>query len=251
MKKVVKAAAIACFALSAAILSALFVKSAGLPDSFMVESGGQLHIDESIEPQSLAKRGTTPESYDVQLKMFGIFPIKNVNVSEVPAKCVVPCGTPFGIKMFTDGVMVVGLTEVDTANGLVNPAKQAGIKIGDTILEMNGIKVRGNSDIVKIIQQSKGGEVSVVVKRKQAQFTVSFCPVISKTDGCYKAGLWVRDSSAGIGTVTFYDKSTGVFGGLGHPVCDIDTGEIMPLMSGEVVNVTITDVNKGLPGLPG
>lgn len=134
--------------------------------------------------------------------------------------------------MFTDGVLVVGVNDVDSENGSVNPAKTAGIKLGDSILTINGKAMLTNEDVGAVIANSNGKKLTVVLRRKSQDMTVSLQPVKSQSDGKYKAGIWVRDSSAGIGTVTFYDPSTGSFGGLGHAICDVDTGDVLPLMSG-------------------
>jgi stage IV sporulation protein B len=182
------------------------------------------------------------------LKLFGTIPIKKVNITEVDRPVLVPGGTPFGIKLLMDGVMVVGMGNV--SNGEC-PAQDAGIRTGDVILTLNEKEVDSNSDIKEIIQQEGDKPVVVDLRRDDIEQKVLLIPSYSEKDKCYQAGMWVRDSSAGIGTVTFYDPETAVFGGLGHPICDTDTGEIVPISSGEVVDVEITKVVKGLSGIPG
>ncbi|SDN32281.1 SpoIVB peptidase [Acetanaerobacterium elongatum] len=262
MKKVVRITSTVCFAMALAIFTAIAAIALQLPDDFLVETGQQLYVDDNIKAGVLQDKlsGQTAaaekpllngKSYKTQLKMFGIIPIKDVNVSVVETRRVIPCGTPFGIKMFTDGVVVVGLTDIDNGSALVNPAKCAGIKLGDIITHVNGKEIGSNEDLAREVVNAEGEPLNVTVRRGSSCFDTMLTPEKAKSDGRFKAGIWVRDSSAGIGTVTFYDESSKLFGGLGHPVCDIDTGGILPLMSGEVVDVTITSVNKGLPGLPG
>ncbi len=262
MKKFIKVFTAFCLAAAITALTAAAVMAANLPDEFLVQAGSQLLLDDKIKAISLKdsmsgktinadKSTNAGASYQTQLSIFGLIPIKDVNVSVVNERVVIPCGTPFGIKMFTDGVVVVGLTDVETEKGTSNPARDAGIKLGDIITRIGGKNVTTNEDIATVISSSDGSPLSVILKRGQREMELCVTPVKAKSDGRYKAGIWVRDSSAGIGTVTFYDAGSGLFGGLGHPVCDIDTGEILPLMSGDVVGVTITDITKGVPGLPG
>ncbi|MEG2372641.1 MAG: SpoIVB peptidase, partial [Hydrogenoanaerobacterium sp.] len=189
--------------------------------------------------------------YKTQLKFLGVIPLKEVTVELVEKQMVAACGTPFGIKMFTEGVMVVGLSDLDTTVGSVNPAKDAGIRTGDVITRIGGKEVYSNEQVGEIVSASGGKPLKVLLKRKNTPTTVLLTPAKGSVDGCYKAGMWVRDSSAGIGTMTFYDPVSGVFGGLGHAVCDVDTGEILPLMSGEAVSVDITGCIKGETGKPG
>ncbi|HIZ54894.1 MAG TPA: SpoIVB peptidase, partial [Firmicutes bacterium] len=176
-------------------------------------------------------------------------PIKDVRVEQVEEAVLVPCGTPFGVKLFTDGVMVVAIDNIDTATGLVNPARDAGLRIGDIILSINGEKMRSNDTVAAAVRQ--GGPLKVAVKRGDEQLELTIHPAQSKIDGHHKIGVWVRDSSAGIGTMTFYDPQSHLYGGLGHPICDVDTKQILPVRSGEIVNVNINGVSKGISGTPG
>lgn len=172
-------------------------------------------------------------------------------------KKVIPCGQPFGIKMLTEGIMVVRLSDI---NGKYNscPAKEAGIHVGDIIISVAGEKITSNEDLSKVISASEGEPVEVILKRNNSdndksnkELTIKLTPEYCNNEKCYKTGMWVRDSSAGIGTITFYNPSTGAFGGLGHPICDSDTGELLPLSSGEICDVSITGYKKGSNGSPG
>lgn len=198
-----------------------------------------------------AASGTAGTSVGGKIMLFGLIPIKSTRVEVVENKMLIPCGTPFGIKMFTEGVLVVGANDIETAQGSKNPAKDAGIKLGDSILSIDGKAVYTNEDVGAIVAASGGKTMKFCLKRKGEKLEVSLTAVKSESDGKYKAGIWVRDSSAGIGTVTYYDPANSCFGGLGHAICDVDTGDILPLMSGEVVNVNINGVTKGEAGVPG
>ena len=184
--------------------------------------------------------------------MFGAISVKDILVQVVPREYVLPGGSPFGIKMFTDGVMVVGMTDVINSGETRNPAKEAGIRLGDVITRINGKRVSTNEEVAALVERSGGSPLSMEVRREGREtFEASLLPVRSDDADVYRAGIWVRDSSAGIGTLTFIDPETSRFAGLGHGVCDIDTGSLMPLSSGEAVDVVITGVTKGMSGSPG
>lgn len=189
--------------------------------------------------------------YIADVMLFNVIPIKSSNVEIIEETQLVPCGTPFGIKLFTEGVVVVGMLDVQSDEVIVNPAKQAGLQIGDVILTINETKVNTNEEVAKIIEDSNGEELSLKIKRMDNEYQFELKPVKSSADECYKAGLWVRDSSAGLGTLTFIDPESKVFGGLGHGICDVDTAEIMPLLNGDIVLANINGVVKGQKGAPG
>ncbi len=220
--------------------------------TFSISSMFGIQVNTSYEEDAAAQAGTdTPVSQQVGLSLFGIIPIKTATVDTVPEIMLAPCGTPFGVKILTDGVIVVGLNDITTADGTVNPGKQANIQTGDIIYKINGVEVSSNDDVAKAISSSKGETVSVELQRDGKNLTLPLTPALSSIDNTYKAGLWVRDSSAGIGTVSFYDPQTGAFGGLGHAISDVDTGEVLPVLKGDVVNVKIHDIVKGTVGTPG
>ncbi len=186
-----------------------------------------------------------------QLYAYGLIPLKTTKVNVVEREYVIPSGVPCGIKMYTDGVMVVGMSEVDAAQGAINPAKEAGIQMADIIVSIDGSPVKRVEDVAHAFENSQGQTVTVHVLRGDVEHDLQFTPVMSASQNRYKAGLWVRDSSAGIGTMTFYNPKNNVFGGLGHAICDVDTGEKLPFLSGKIVAATITGYTKGSSGAPG
>lgn len=229
------------------------------PSSYTIVKGGSTSWDAgafSFEkdggagiPVSTGSR--FPQTYSAKLMLYHTIPIKAVTVNVVDDSCVVLCGTPFGIKMFTNGVVVVGLADVKTDTGSFNPAAEAGLKAGDIILSVNGKTAGSNTDVEKAVESSDGKPVRLSVSRGGEKFSAAVRPLRSESDGLYKVGLWVRDSTAGIGTLTFYDPAENCFAGLGHGICDSDTGQLMPLLSGDIVPVTISGVTKGAKGTPG
>ena len=251
-KKIKKFIKISCCALSLAVLFSGFVTlglSASFPDEVFIEKGESVEVKCPIPLRAESVMNADGESYNLKLTTNAGTLVKNVEIREIEKHRLIPAGIPFGIKMFTKGVMVVGLSDIEKDGRLINPAKDCGIKCGDIILKIDGKEVSSNEDVGKIINSSNGRDVAVTLQKKGQTKTVSLKPAKS-SDG-YKAGMWVRDSSAGIGTMTFYDPLSDSFGGLGHPVCDVDTGEILPIDHGKAVGVTITGVIKGEKGTPG
>lgn len=159
-------------------------------------------------------------------------------------------GMPVGLKLYAEGVVVVDAESVETAEGAVNPAEKAGIRVGDILLSVNGQRTTRNADVADLIEQSGGSVLHFRVRRGDVIFETEFSSAYCKAEQKYKAGLWVRDSSAGIGTVSFMTDD-GAFASLGHAVCDIDTGEVVPLLTGETADVTLTGFVRGETGTAG
>lgn len=190
-------------------------------------------------------------SRKAEIELFGSIPIKSVHIQPSDEWIVDVCGTPFGVKMFTDGVMIVSLSPISTSDGVFCPAADAGILEGDIIHSIDGQTVFTNEDVAATIGASYGKTLSFSLERDGKFLTIDITPE-EVTDGSgYKVGFWVRDSSAGIGTMTFCDPKMGIFAGLGHAICDTDTGNVLPLLNGNVVPASISSVKKGISGTPG
>ncbi|MBE6643066.1 MAG: SpoIVB peptidase [Clostridia bacterium] len=206
-------------------------------------------------PQERVSYGETDEDFYVsrsaEAKIFGIVPIKQVNIDVYKDISLYPGGMPFGVKLYTDGVIVAGITGVETTDGTKNPAADGGLKVGDIIKKVDESTVNTTEEISSAIEQSGGKELSFTVLRNSKEMTVKFAPLLSQAENKYKAGIWLRDSTAGLGTVTFISPQTNTFAGLGHGICDVDTGDLMPLRRGTVVDVTIKGITKGASGKPG
>ena len=191
------------------------------------------------------------EKIKVDIKLLGVIPVKQADVQIVAETNVAVLGTTFGVKMYTDGVLVSNISEITTSAGKCCPAKNSGILKGDYIVSVNGIKVTSNEDLSEIIIDSNGEELEVVLRRENKLLTVMLKPVLSSEDNLYRAGIWVKDSSAGIGTLTFYSPQTNTICGLGHAVYDKDSGEIIDFSNGQLVNASIVSVVRGVSGVPG
>lgn len=164
-------------------------------------------------------------SYQTTLALGGWLPVKTIRATVMQRPTVTVCGTPFGVKMFSEGALVVGFSEVHTAAGTVNPAKQAGLRLGDRVIRMGNTVTETNEQVHAALEAAAGAAVEVVYVRKGEQRQTILLPVWDTQNAQWRAGMWVRDSSAGVGTLTFVDAQAGVFAGLGHPISDSDTGE--------------------------
>lgn len=172
----------------------------------------------------------------------------NAKAAQAQPRMLVPVGHTIGIKLFADGVVVIGLAQVETERGLRAPGADCGLQVGDVIEEANGTQVESSEQFSKLLQC--GGIVELEVNRAGEELTLSAAPVADE-DGTYRLGAWIRDSMAGIGTITFYDPQTGQFGALGHGVTDGDTGLLMPLLNGAVMASQVKAVKIGSAGAPG
>ncbi len=223
--------------------------AAVMPDSFTFTDGATAQNCAPIPALTIVKNSDTEEDGG-KLVFANIFPVKDVSITSREDIKVIPGGTPFGVRMFTHGVMAVK-TEVVSADGKsCCPAGDGGIEVGDTIISVDGISVTSNSQLSKLVNESGGEEMTFSVKRNDKTFTTEVTPIKTAEDE-YKIGLWVRDSSAGIGTITFYCEDNSGFAGLGHGICDVDTGQLMPLDHGDIVQASIDTVTRGLKGSPG
>ena len=159
-------------------------------------------------------------------------------------------GQAVGIQVGTKGVLIAGLTQVETANGSKSPAQDAGLKKGDLIVEMGGESIAKASELIDRVAELDGRPAELTVQREEKTLRVTVQPVES-AEGQWMMGMWLRDGVSGIGTLTFCDPATGIYGALGHSISDADTGLEMPLDEGSITDAEIVSITKGLPGAPG
>ena len=163
----------------------------------------------------------------------------------------IPVGNIAGIKLYTNGVLVVGMSEIEGMdNKKYKPYENTGIKEGDRIISVNSSNIQNTEELINKVNLSKGEEVKIKFVHDQQTLECNIKPV-ETMEKQYTLGLWVRDSAAGVGTVTFYDPETKSFGALGHGIADIDTEELINISSGEFVTTKILNVVKGEKGNPG
>lgn len=183
---------------------------------------------------------------EVSLNLFGNIPVKKMDVNVIPKSEVVPVGKAIGMKLYTEGVLVVGMSEI---NGK-KPYENSGIQEGDAIIEINNEQIENTNDLIETVNKSNGTTVEVKYKRNEQTITTSIEPA-KVNENEYKLGLWVRDAAAGVGTMTFYEPSSGMFAALGHGIADIDTSELINIESGELTTTNILSIVKGQKGTPG
>ena len=164
---------------------------------------------------------------------------------------VIPLGRAVGIKLFSRGVMVVGLTDVATEDGAESPARACGLRTGDIITHIDGQQVDSIEQVQSLLQSTGGEELAIQLTRGGRMVETTAAAAQCMTDGSYRLGAWIRDSMAGIGTITYYDPESGKFAALGHGINDVDTKLLMPLESGAIMGSSVTDVQTGAKGTPG
>ena len=162
----------------------------------------------------------------------------------------VPMGCAVGIRLETDGVMVAGFSEVDTAEGKASPAADAGLKAGDVITRIGDRDTRTAADFLSAMAAADGRVMHLTALRGGRELLFNIEPAMSR-EGCWQLGLWLRDGISGIGTVTYYDPETGAFGALGHGINDLDSGKLLPFEEGCITRAEVVDVVKGASGAPG
>lgn len=200
------------------------------------------YVSENLSETLSGKSGSA------SIRLFGAIPLKTIEYGERQDITVMPGGMPIGVSIYTDGALVVGLGSISEA-AQICPAASAGIRAGDVITAVNGETVRDSLHLSELC--SKGGELTVTVRRDGQQLTVALTPVKDPENDTYRAGMWVRDSTSGIGTLSFCNMSSLRYGALGHPITDIDTGAIIDVGSGSIVESSIIGVSAGSNGIPG
>lgn len=206
-----------------------------------VEAGSNLQ--EKISDLKVSKK-------EYNLSLLGIN-LKTVRTNIIPKTKVIPLGNLIGLKLYTKGVLVVGLSEIKGEdNKLYKPYEEAGIQQGDAIIEINGETIETTEELIACVSKCKGNDIQIKYINDGEILNTTMTPV--KTDkNTYKIGLWVRDSAAGVGTLSFYDSSSNSFAALGHGIQDVDTGELVDISSGEFVTSEIIDIDKGEKNKPG
>lgn len=202
--------------------------------------------------KSITLNGIDEGKTNLQVKLLGLIPVKSYNVDVVNRPALIPGGNAIGVRMNTKGVLVVAVTEViDIKGNRISPAREAGLKVGDSIIEINGEKISSAEQVVKILNNVKNEQVNIIVLRNKNEIKIAATPVQCLQDNSYRLGIWVRDKTSGIGTMTFYHKESNKFGALGHGIADMDTGKLLNVEKGLVMNAKISDVEQGKKGTPG
>lgn len=219
-----------------------------LPDKIYTKN------DETVP--SIAPIGNTitkvdDDSNKYEIKFLGMIPLKSVEVEKIKDLELYPGGVPIGVRVSSEGVLVVGYSDIEINNEKEeSPGKVGGLEIGDVILKINGIEMHNSRDLVKAIKQSEKDSIKVDILRHGENIT-KIVTLKKENNKEYKIGLWIRDSTAGVGTMTFYDDTSKKFGALGHPITDSDTNEPFLIKDGDVIESSIISIRKGEKGSPG
>ena len=211
-------------------------------------SVGKTNNTETMEAASNLNKNiiNSAGNMQVSLNLFGKLPVKEITVNVLPKTTVIPIGKAIGMKLYTNGVLVVGMSEIEGEK----PYENTGIQEGDRIIEINHEKIDNTNELIDTVNKSMGEQLEVKYIRQEETKTASIKPVRTQ-DEQYKLGLWVRDAAAGVGTMTFYEPSSGMFGSLGHGITDIDTSELIEIANGDLVTTNIISIAKGEKGSPG
>ncbi len=193
--------------------------------------------------------GMKEGSYQMEVRLFGFLKVKDVQVDVVDESYVIPCGTPVGIYLKSDGILVIGTGTLTGADGMeVEPAYGI-LRSGDYIEAINGKPLSKKEELVEAVNQAGTERVTLKIRRGEEEMTIAMNPAEDK-DGTYKLGAWVRDDTQGIGTMTYLDLN-GRFGALGHGISDSDIGGVVEIQEGALYETQILGIEKGSSGNPG
>lgn len=207
-----------------------------------------------VKNNIFANRNRIEKEKNVKSSLDGLLKVKKAFAKDNQDIMVYPGGQPIGVKLNTKGVLVVALSDIEGINGKTpSPAANAGVEIGDSIIKINNITINHAEDVTRFINRKKNSEISLKLQRRNDPkiFNIKVKPTIDSADGKQKIGLWVRDSTAGVGTLTLYDAKTNKFAALGHPITDSDTGTILNVNDGVIISSNIISIKKGTRGTPG
>lgn len=257
MKKIVKALCVMLITFCTLLMSAVVYGFYTLPDDIYTLDAGDIDVGfySCSFPQSenvnQSKTVSSVGEYKVNISLFNKIPVKISRLTVSDRRYVVPSGDIIGLRMFTKGVMIVATDSVDGQWGKSNPSKAAGLQKGDVIISIDSVPIESSAQVDAIVSGCNGRTLNVTYTRNGKTLITDITPSFSQSEQRYKTGLWIRDSAAGIGTMTFYEKRSGFFACLGHAVCDVDTGEILPLSDGDIVDAAISGCVKGKAGMAG
>ncbi|MCL7746155.1 SpoIVB peptidase [Halalkalibacter alkaliphilus] len=189
---------------------------------------------------------------NVSLEVAG-FPVKSIDVNVLPKTEVIPGGQSIGVKLNTEGVLVVGHHLVETEDGSSSPGEIAGIEVGDMITKIDDHEIQRMSQVGEYVQAAgdDGRKLKLEIKRDQQTLEKELIPLKAKGEHSYRMGLYIRDSAAGVGTLTFYDPESKKYGALGHVISDVDTQKPIVVHDGQIIRSSVTSIEKGSNGDPG
>lgn len=227
-----------------------------IPTNMTVFEGDHTPLAEAV--QSLVSTSTkVSQKLDVEegemTVAVGGLPIKQIDVTSIPATQVVPGGQSIGVKLNTKGVLVVGHHTIQSKDGSTSPGEKVDIRVGDMIVKIDEKEITAMNEVEKHVQAAgnNGKNLVLEIKRNNERLVKELTPIKENGNDLYRMGLYIRDSAAGVGTLTFYDKSSKKYGALGHVISDVDTQKPIIVNDGEIVRSSVTSIEKGSNGDPG
>ena len=220
------------------------VEVSGLTESNIPKNS--IHIDLA---KPIMIKANEINKYVLDLKLFGIIPLKTVDVQVIQDKTLIPAGIPIGIYVKTQGVLVIGIGEFTGEDGQILSPSQYVLHSGDYITHVNEDPITGKTDFVESVKHCEGQELVLAVKRGEENLTLKVKPETNQA-GDYKIGIWIRDNAQGVGTMTYLNDDS-EFGALGHGINDVDTSTLMELEKGTLYHTEIVGITRGSNGSPG
>jgi stage IV sporulation protein B len=237
----------------------IYYKLGSIPTTIFIREGQELQSnyfiklkeENDIEVNNLVNKKSNIRK--ARISLLGLVTLKSVSIKSIPSEITLyPGGQPVGVKLNTQGVLIVALSDIETDNGKdTSPGAVAGLQVGDSITKINNVAINSSEQVSKIVNSCEGKELSLTINRKGTELNKKIKPILCTSDSKYKMGLWIRDSTAGVGTLTFFDEKSKKFAALGHPITDADTGTILSISTGQIVSSSIVSVRKGARGNPG
>lgn len=235
-----------------------------IPTSMIIFEGDFAPIAEATQSLKAVTVSTAPaiafqsnndeftDRQEVTLEVAG-FPVKNIDVNVMEKVEVIPGGQSIGVKLNTEGVLVVGHHLVQTDEGNESPGEEAGIEVGDMITKIDEHDIQRMSQVGEYVQAAgeAGRKLVMEVKRDKQTLVKELTPLKAKGEHSYRMGLYIRDSAAGVGTLTFYDPISKKYGALGHVISDVDTQKPIVVHDGQIIRSSVTSIEKGSNGDPG
>lgn len=225
-----------------------------IPSSIVLLQGEEFKIKKTFGVETIETAITSNSNYNisnVEVSLFGKLPVKNVAVTTIENAKVVPIGKIIGLKLYTNGVLIVGMSEIEDENSILSkPYENSDIKEGDTILKINEKEIEDIENLKDVVNSSNGKKLELTLLRDGSIVTSNITPIQTKNKE-YKLGLWVKDAATGVGTMTFYEPESKVYAVLGHGITDADTDSLINIDSGELVTSRIISIKKGEVENPG
>ena len=235
------------------IFYAYFISIDVLPNQLTLLEGEKYLVRTCYGTKILATSETVTSSeqkLNVEISLFGKIKLKTIAVTILDDIEVIPIGKIIGLKLYTNGVLIVGMSEIENIeNQLENSFENADIKEGDTIIKVNNTEIDSIESLKKEVNNSKGNDITLTIVRDGSILTSNIKPIQTEENE-YKLGLWVRDAATGVGTITYYEPESQKFAALGHGITDSDTDKLIDIESGELVTSKVVSIKRGESGNP-